>query len=42
MVVHGTYARVPTGKLDGILKHDIWFDVKTSLRYGLVDEIYNY
>jgi len=26
-------------KLNEILKHDLWFDSKTCLEYGLVDEI---
>ena len=38
--IYGTYSKVPLGKLDGILKHDLWFDLKTCLRYGLVDEVY--
>jgi ATP-dependent protease ClpP protease subunit len=31
--------RVPKGKLDEILKHDLWWDAEKALEYGLVDEI---
>ena len=33
------YTHVPPDALDEILKHDIWWDSKTALDYGLVDEI---
>ena len=32
-------AKIPKSKLSQILKHDLWFDAKTCLNYGLVDEI---
>lgn len=31
--------KVPKTKMDEILKHDLWWDAKTCLKYGLVDEI---
>jgi ATP-dependent protease ClpP protease subunit len=31
--------KIPKTKMDEILKHDLWWDAKTCLRYGLVDEI---
>lgn len=33
------YASVPEDALDEILRHDFWWDAKTALKYGLVDEI---
>ena len=37
--IYLTYTKVPENKLDEILQHDLWFDAKTCLKYGLVDEI---
>lgn len=37
--IYNEYTQVPQDKLDEILKHDLWFDAKTCLEYGLVDEI---
>ena len=31
--------KIPKTKMDEILKHDLWWDAKTCLRYGLVDDI---
>ena len=33
------HAKIPKTKLNQILKHDLWFDAKTCLKYGLVDDI---
>lgn len=33
------YTKIPEKKLDEILKHDLWFNAKTCLKYGMVDEI---
>ena len=33
------HTKIPKSKLNSILKHDIWFDAKQCLEYGLVDEI---
>ena len=37
--IYQEYANIPKTKLDSILKHDLWFDAKTCLKYGLVDYI---
>lgn len=37
--IYGEYTKVPEGKLDEILEHDLWFDAAKCLEYGLVDEI---
>ena len=37
--VYKEYTKVPMKKLDEILKHDLLWDAKTCLKYGLIDEI---
>ena len=37
--IYVEHAKIPKNKLNQILKHDLWFDAKTCLNYGLVDEI---
>ena len=37
--VYKEYTSIPMEKLDGILKHDLWFDATECKEYGLVDEI---
>jgi len=37
--VYKKYTKVPVRKLNEILKHDLMWDAKTCLNYGLVDEI---
>ena len=37
--IYKEYTKVPMKKLNEILKHDLWFDSKTCLTLGLVDEI---
>lgn len=37
--IYEAKTKIPKGKLDEMLKHDLWWDAKTCLRYGLVDEI---
>jgi ATP-dependent Clp protease protease subunit len=37
--VYKEYTKVPMKKLNEILKHDLLWDAKTCLKYGLVDEI---
>ena len=32
--------KIPKRKLNQILKHDLWFDAKKCLEYGLVDDIW--
>jgi len=33
------HAKIPKTKLSQILKHDLWFDAKTCMKYGLVDDV---
>tara|TARA_Y100000034_G_C6834497_1_gene376994 strand:+ start:467 stop:1090 length:624 start_codon:yes stop_codon:yes gene_type:complete len=37
--IYNKHAKIPKKKLNEILKHDLWFDAKTCLEYGLVDDI---
>jgi ATP-dependent protease ClpP protease subunit len=37
--VYREYTKLPPAKLDDILKHDLWFDAKTCMRHGLVDDV---
>ena len=37
--VYKEYTKVPMKKLDEILKHDLLWDAKTCLTYGLIDEV---
>ena len=37
--VYKEHTKVPMNKLDEILKHDLLWDAKTCLKYGLIDEI---
>ena len=37
--IYKAYTNVPMKKLNEILKHDLWFDSKTCLELGLIDEI---
>jgi len=37
--IYKEYTKVPMKKLNEILKHDLWFDTKTCLSLGLVDEV---
>ena len=37
--IYKKYTKLPMKKLDEILKHDLMWDAKTCLEYGLVDEI---
>ena len=37
--IYKEYTKVPMKKLDEILKHDLLWDAKMCLKYGLVDEI---
>lgn len=33
------YTKIPMKELDNMLKHDLWFDAQTCLKYGLVDQV---
>lgn len=37
--IYEAKTKIPKGKMDELLKHDLWWDARTCLRYGLVDEI---
>lgn len=37
--IYENKTKIPKTKMDEILKHDLWWDSKTCLKYGLVDEI---
>ena len=37
--IYGKYTKVPEKKIDELLKHDLWWDAKKCLKYGLVDKI---
>lgn len=37
--IYKQYTKVPLKKIDEILKHDIWFDAKQCLEYGIIDRI---
>ena len=37
--IYEEYTEIPKKELSKILKHDLWWDAETCLKYGLVDEI---
>lgn len=37
--IYKEHTKIPTKKINEILKHDIWFSSKECLEYGLVDQI---
>lgn len=37
--IYNAKTKIPKTKMDDLLKHDLWWDAKTCLKYGLVDEI---
>jgi ATP-dependent protease ClpP protease subunit len=37
--IYREYTKIPPKALDDMLKHDLWWDAKTCLKYGLVDKI---
>ena len=37
--IYEEHTKIPKKELDKILKHDLWWDAETCLKYGLVDEI---
>ena len=40
MEIYQEYANIPKKQLGEILKHDLWWDAKTCLKYQLVDELW--
>ena len=39
--LYGEYSKIPKKKLSKLLKHDLWLNPKTCIKYGLVDEVYD-
>jgi len=37
--IYTQYTRIPKKKLKEMLKRDLWWDAKTCLEYGLIDDI---
>ena len=37
--IYEEHTKIPKKELAKILKHDLWWDAETCLKYGLVDEI---
>ena len=37
--IYGAHTKIPSNVLKDMLKRDLWFDSKTCLKYGLVDEV---
>ena len=37
--IYEEHTNIPRKELDKILKHDLWWDAETCLKYGLIDEI---
>jgi ATP-dependent protease ClpP protease subunit len=37
--IYRAHTKIPAGTIKEILKRDLWFDSKTCLKYGLVDQI---
>jgi ATP-dependent protease ClpP protease subunit len=38
--IYKNHAKIPKTKLKEILKHDLWWNLDTCMKYGLVDEIW--
>jgi ATP-dependent protease ClpP protease subunit len=39
--LYGDCAKIPKKKLGKLLKHDLWLNPKTCIKYGLVDAVYD-
>ena len=37
--IYAEHTKIPKKELNNLLKHDLWWDADTCLKYGLVDEI---
>lgn len=37
--LYSEHTKIPSKKLNDFLKHDVWWDAETCIKYGLVDEI---
>jgi ATP-dependent protease ClpP protease subunit len=38
--IYETHTNLSSKKLKKLLKHDLWLNAKKSLKYGLVDELF--
>jgi ATP-dependent Clp protease protease subunit len=39
--IYGEHAQIPKKKLTELLKHDLWLNPETCIKYGLVDAVYD-
>ena len=39
MDIYKEHTEIPAKQMSNMLKHDLWWDAETCLKYGLVDEI---
>lgn len=39
--LYGEYTKIPKKKLTKLLKHDLWLNPKTCIKYGLADALYD-
>ena len=37
--IYEEHTKIPKKEINKLLKHDLWWDAETCLKYGLVDEI---
>jgi ATP-dependent protease ClpP protease subunit len=37
--IYEEHTNIPKKELAKVLKHDLWWDAETCLKYGLIDEI---
>tara|TARA_B100000214_G_scaffold375219_1_gene360636 strand:- start:2807 stop:3445 length:639 start_codon:yes stop_codon:yes gene_type:complete len=37
--IYKRHTKIPKTKLNELLKHDLWWDAETCLKYGMIDEI---
>ena len=37
--IYNKHTKIPKKKLRNLLRHDLWWNTETCLKYGLVDEI---
>jgi len=37
--IYKRHTKIPKSKLNELLKHDLWWDAETCLKYGMIDEI---
>ena len=39
--IYKEHATIPKKELADVLKHDLWWDKETCIKYGLIDEVWN-